>query len=99
KSIVPWLPIYLCRLYDLLKRNESTWGFTIFRTTYTPQSDVVLTEIGAFHETYEDLLQGSRANQVDKAVFDELWAKYEPCIIDDSEQFNGASLRQHPVSF
>ncbi|KAB8078743.1 hypothetical protein BDV29DRAFT_165687 [Aspergillus leporis] len=35
----PWLPSYLDRLYDFLRLQESTWGFTIYRTTYTQQSD------------------------------------------------------------
>ncbi|KAF3389628.1 hypothetical protein F1880_003948 [Penicillium rolfsii] len=48
-----------------------------------------------FYKEYQALLEESRrANEDDIAVFDEIWAKYEPRIIEDAVQFDGASIDQ-----
>ncbi|KAE8396109.1 hypothetical protein BDV23DRAFT_144346 [Aspergillus alliaceus] len=101
----PWLPSHLRGLYDFLRFQESTWGFTIYRTTYTQQSDAAFPQIidlitsyikYKFYREFSDL-QERNPDKVDKTVFDELWACYRPRIIDDT-QFNDASidfLRSH----
>lgn len=48
-----------------------------------------------FYQDHKSLLEKSpSANEVDIAIFDEMWAKYEPRVIEDAAQFNGASIEQ-----
>lgn len=88
RNLYPWLPYHLRALYKWLKLTDPTWGFTIYRTTYAPQSEAAFPAIvdlitayikDGFYKEYQALLEESiRANEDDIAVFDEMWAKYEP---------------------
>jgi hypothetical protein len=104
-----WLPSHLATLYDWLKFTEPSWGFTIYRTTYTPQSNASFPAIvdlitayvkDEFYKEHEDLLENSRLRQGrtvtedDIAVFDKMWAKYEPRVIQDAAQFDTSSIDQ-----
>lgn len=81
---------------------EPPWGFTNYRTSYTPQSDATFPAIidliteyindGVYKE-YQDLLS-RRAHVVDIAPFDKIWAKYEPRVSEDVIRFEGASIDQ-----
>lgn len=99
----PWLPYHLDNLRHWLKSTEPTWGFTIYRTTYSPQSDAASPAIvdlitayvkAGFYKEHQSLLKGPRANEVDRAIFDEMWSKYEPRVFQDATQFKGASIDQ-----
>ncbi|CEJ62485.1 hypothetical protein PMG11_10982 [Penicillium brasilianum] len=99
-----WLPSYLATLYRWLKWTEPTWGFTIYRTTYTPRSEAAFPAIvdlitayvkEDFYKDHKTLLEDSpSANKVDITIFDEMWAKYQPRVIEDAAQFDGASIEQ-----
>ncbi|KAJ5117410.1 hypothetical protein N7448_011042 [Penicillium atrosanguineum] len=107
--LYPWLPLPLGSLHDWLKRVEPTWGFTIYRTIYTPESDAAFTEVvdtitayvkNEFYKTYESLRENPRiGDKADIAVFDELWAAYKPRVMDDATQFNGLSIDQLRIQF
>lgn len=97
----PWLPYHLENLRYWLKSTEPTWGFTIYRTTYTPQSEAAFPAIvdlitayvkDGLYKERKALLEGPRANEVDIAIVDEIWTKYKPRVIEDAAQFNGASI-------
>jgi hypothetical protein len=102
-----WLPDHLATLYDWLKFTEPTWNFTTYRITYTPQSGASFPAIvelitaylkDKFYKEHEYLLGKSRlgrgrtVTEDDIAVFYEMWAKYEPRVIQDPKQFGGASI-------
>ncbi|KAJ5941907.1 hypothetical protein N7516_002075 [Penicillium verrucosum] len=103
-KLCPWLPKHLGSLHDWLKRVEPTWGFTIYRTIYTPEYDVAFANVvdlmtvyikDGFYKQYKSLLENPRtADQADEAIFDELWAAYKPRVIDDATHFNSLSIDQ-----
>ena len=107
--LYPWLPRPVRSLHDWLKRHEPTWGFTIYRTIYTPESEAAFAEVvdtitayikSEFYKTYEGLRQNRRtADKANIAVFDELWAAYKPRVLDDATQFDGLSIDQLRIHF
>jgi hypothetical protein len=109
RGLYTWHPHHLDDLYNWLKSTVLTWGFTIYRTTYTPQSEATFPAIvdlitayvkNEFYKEHQDLLekgrggQGRTVTEDNIAVFDEIWAKYEPRDIQDTAQFDGASIDQ-----
>ncbi|CAG8211342.1 unnamed protein product [Penicillium nalgiovense] len=108
-KLYPWLPKDLGSLHDWLKRVEPTWGFTVYRTIYTPESDAAFADVvdlitaylkDGFYKQYKSLRENPRtADQADEAVFDELWAAYKPRVMDDATQFDGLSIDQLRTQF
>lgn len=96
-------------LHDWVKRHEPTWGFAIYRTIYTPESDAAFAGVvdtitayvkSEFYQTYQYLRQHRRtADKANIAVFDELWAAYKPRVLDDATQFDGLSIDQLRIYF
>ncbi|KAJ5215886.1 MFS transporter asaE [Penicillium cinerascens] len=96
-------------LYDWLKIYEPSWGYTIYRTTYTAQSDAAFPAMvdlitaylkDGFYEQYQSLRENPRtADQANEAVFDELWAAHKPRVMDDAAQVDGASIDQLRARF
>ncbi|OQE46117.1 hypothetical protein PENCOP_c001G02232 [Penicillium coprophilum] len=84
--------------------SEPTWGYTIYRTTYTPQSNAGFPRMvdltanymkDGFYSCYESSRQyNPRANEFKITPWDEIWPNYQPRVIEDSSQFDGASIDQ-----
>ncbi|KAJ5398830.1 hypothetical protein N7465_009319 [Penicillium sp. CMV-2018d] len=99
-----WLPDYIQNIYQWLHYSEPTWGYTIYRTTYTPQSNAAFPRMiylttkymkNAFYKDYETSLRArSRANKFNIAPWDEIWPNYQPRVIEDTSRFDGASIDQ-----
>ncbi|CAP93079.1 Pc16g04090 [Penicillium rubens Wisconsin 54-1255] len=73
-----WLPDYMQNIYQWLYYCEPTWGYTIYRTTYTPQSNAAF----------------PAANEFNITPWDEIWPNYQPRVIEDASRFDGASIDQ-----
>ncbi|KAH7377961.1 hypothetical protein BKA64DRAFT_687615 [Cadophora sp. MPI-SDFR-AT-0126] len=90
-----------------LRQNISslwpTWGYTIYRTAYTPESESawpsLLTKLVAYihyeifeeireHEKYFELTHGPLAPSPNE----EVWATYKPRIMSDKGLYDGASV-------
>ncbi|KAK5800399.1 hypothetical protein VI817_002611 [Penicillium citrinum] len=72
------------------------WGFVIYRTTYTAQSDAAWPQIIELIASYMKALLYHEYNDKKKdgdepTVYDEIWARHQLTIMDD-RQFNGASV-------
>ncbi|OQD71978.1 hypothetical protein PENPOL_c001G06312 [Penicillium polonicum] len=99
-----WLPDYMQNIYQWLHYCEPTWGYTIYRTTYTPQSNAAFPRMvdlttkymkNAFYKDYEtSLRERSRANEFNITPWDEIWPNYQPRVIEDTSRFDGASIDQ-----
>ncbi|KAJ6142760.1 hypothetical protein N7471_002213 [Penicillium samsonianum] len=109
RQLYPWLPDHFRHLYQWLNSTEPTWGYTIYRTTYTPQShasfprmvDLTTAYIKkGYYDTYESCLRYEpNAAEFERTPFDEMWAKYKPRVIEDASQFDGASIDQVRAHF
>ncbi|KAJ5196518.1 hypothetical protein N7449_006997 [Penicillium cf. viridicatum] len=98
----PWLPSHFQNIYEWLHHTEPTWGYTIYRTTYTPQSHAAFPRVvdlttkymkDKFYEDYESYFRFSPdANEFKRAPFDEMWAHHKPRVIEDASQFDGTSI-------
>ncbi|KAJ5852599.1 uncharacterized protein N7529_011984 [Penicillium soppii] len=99
-----WLPGSIRNIYEWLHYSEPTWGYTIYRTTYTPQSNAAFPRMvdlttnymkDGFYNYYESSRQyNSRANEFNITPWDEIWPNYQPRVIEDASQFDGASIDQ-----
>lgn len=99
-----WLPGSIQDVYSWLHYREPTWGYTIYRTTYTPQSNAAFPRMvdlttkhmknGFYWEYEESLRWRSNANEFIKTPWDEIWPNYQPRVIQDASQFDGASIDQ-----
>ncbi|KAJ5397682.1 hypothetical protein N7509_005795 [Penicillium cosmopolitanum] len=99
-----WLPGSIRNIYEWLHYSEPTWGYTIYRTTYTPQSTAAFPRMvdlttkymkDGFYNYYESSRQyNSRANEFNITPWDEIWPNYQPRVIEDASQFDGASIDQ-----
>ncbi|OQD69179.1 hypothetical protein PENPOL_c002G05901 [Penicillium polonicum] len=92
--------------------NGGRWaGYTIYRTTYTPQSNAAFPRMvdlttkymkdgfkymkDGFYNYYESSRQyNSRANEFNITPWDKIWPNYQPRVIEDASQFDGASIDQ-----
>ncbi|KAL4875748.1 hypothetical protein BJY04DRAFT_152937 [Aspergillus karnatakaensis] len=79
---------------------EMTWGFVIYRTTYTPQSNLRFPQlINIFNSNIKTAFFEKPAFEPDnyldhfRADNERLWARYRPVIMDDPK-FNGLSLAE-----
>jgi hypothetical protein len=99
-----WLPGSIRDIYEWLHYDEPTWGYTIYRTTYTPQSNAAFPRMvdlttkymkDGFYNYYESSRQfNPRANEFNITPWDEIWPNYQPRVIEDASQFDGASIDQ-----
>ncbi|KAJ5333203.1 hypothetical protein MYU51_014821 [Penicillium brevicompactum] len=99
-----WLPDSIQDVYEWLHYCEPTWGYTIYRTTYTPQSNAAFPRMvdlttkhmkNGFYWEYESSLSWRpRAKEFIKTPWDEIWPNYQPRVIQDASQFDGASIDQ-----
>ncbi|OQE29169.1 hypothetical protein PENFLA_c004G04714 [Penicillium flavigenum] len=90
RQLYPWLPGHFRDLYHWLNFTEPTWGYTIYRTTYTPRS----------HAAFPRIIDvTTAANEFNRTPFDEMWAKYKPRVVEDTSQFDGASIDQVRTHF
>ncbi|KGO38176.1 hypothetical protein PEX1_073280 [Penicillium expansum] len=109
RQLYTWLPHHFSDLHHWLNHTEPTWGYTIYRTTYTPQSHTAFPRIvdlttayikNGFYQQYESGLRyNPRAAEFNKTPFDEMWAKYKPRVVEDASQFDGASIDQVRTHF
>ncbi|KAJ5966824.1 Aldo/keto reductase [Penicillium viridicatum] len=99
-----WLPGSIRNIYEWLHYSEPTWGYTIYRTTSTPQSNAAFLCMvdlttkymkDGFYNYYESSRQyNSRANEFNITPWDKIWPNYQPRVIEDASQFDGASIDQ-----
>ncbi|CAG8905442.1 unnamed protein product [Penicillium egyptiacum] len=109
RQLYPWLPGHFRDLYHWLNSTEPTWGYTIYLTTYTPQSHAAFPRMvdlttayikNGFYGQYESRLRyDPRADEFNRTPFDEIWAKYKPRVVEDASQFDGASIDQVRAHF
>ena len=96
---VNWLPWPTQRLHTAVRSN-ATWGYVIYRTTYTPQSDTTFSQIVDLlnshikHELFSEYAatQKNKLATAEPTPYHEIWAQHHPVIMDDPAQFNGASI-------
>ncbi|KAJ5124769.1 uncharacterized protein N7515_008594 [Penicillium bovifimosum] len=99
-----WLPEHMRSIYDWLHYSEPTWGYTIYRTTYTPQSNAAFPRMvdlttkymkNEFYNSYRNSLgEYFRANEFIITPWNEIWPNYQPRVIEDASRFDGASIDQ-----
>ena len=82
--------------------KTQNWGYAIYRTVYTPESDIlfprVLEKLGAFikREIESDLQDDPL---FDPAPNHEVWSRYKSTIIDSRDELNGISLDDVRLQF
>ncbi|KXG47469.1 uncharacterized protein PGRI_013390 [Penicillium griseofulvum] len=94
-----WLPWRTQRLHAAV-RNKATWGYVIYRTTYTPESDTAFPQIINLLNTYikQELYSEyastpkSQLHNAEPTPYHEIWAQHLPVIMTDQTQFNEASI-------
>ncbi|CAM1508156.1 Fc.00g050040.m01.CDS01 [Cosmosporella sp. VM-42] len=85
-------------------RRPYTWGFTIYRTVYTPESDVAFPKVlGRLREyieriVYADIKMWRKKHPcedpLDPIPNDELMKRYQNDIIEDPATLDGASIEE-----
>lgn len=93
-----WLPWPTRRLHTAVQ-SQTTWGYVIYRTIYTPESDVTFPRVVDLlnsyikHGLYSECTssQSNTSRQTNPAPYHEIWARHDPIIMNDASQFNGAS--------
>ncbi|KAJ5692480.1 hypothetical protein N7462_001903 [Penicillium macrosclerotiorum] len=81
-------------------RDGATWGYVIYRTTYTSQSDgafpqfLDLLNSSIKHELFSPCAtaQGDIRHAPDATTCNEIWAQYQPIVMAHQAQFNRASV-------
>ncbi|PLB55402.1 hypothetical protein P170DRAFT_432945 [Aspergillus steynii IBT 23096] len=78
-----------------LIRREATWGYVVYRTTYTPESNTQFPKVLEMLETwikreiYKDL---NDLENADPAPNNEIWARHRFTVIEDENALNGATI-------
>jgi hypothetical protein len=80
--------------------SSGHWGYLIYRTVYTPESDEKWDAVVAKIDTYVkgDLYRAADPNEERKAVSNSILARYRNTILQDPDAFDHASpdtLREH----
>lgn len=96
---VNWLPWPTQRLHAALE-SEATWGYMIYRTTYTSQSDTAFPRfIDLLNTCIKDqlfseyaLAQKNKSERAEPTPYLEIWARHRPIIMTDPAQFDEASI-------
>ncbi|KAJ5335529.1 hypothetical protein N7452_007932 [Penicillium brevicompactum] len=104
-----WLPC-LTQRHVGSKGEKATWGCVIYRTTYTPQSDVAFPQLVDILNSYMN--EGSIAEYgpseknklfgAEATSYHECSPQYPPALMDDRMRFDGASMdsiRAHCLSW
>ncbi|KAH8591772.1 hypothetical protein B0O99DRAFT_631624 [Bisporella sp. PMI_857] len=90
--------------WKLRKLHDPTWGYTIFRTVYTPASDtqfpLCLRKLDSWikHEIYEEFNRPSRwpRNATDPVLRiesnDEMYSRYKNEVVENRERLDGADV-------
>ncbi|KAJ5356287.1 hypothetical protein N7517_010896 [Penicillium concentricum] len=94
-----WLPWRTQRLHAAV-RSKATWGYVIYRTTYTPQSDTAFSQIVDLLNSYikqelfseYDSTPKSKLHSAEPTPYHEIWAQHRPVIMADPVQFDEASI-------
>ncbi|OQE44344.1 hypothetical protein PENCOP_c002G07859 [Penicillium coprophilum] len=94
-----WLPWRTQRLHAAV-RSKTTWGYVIYRTTYTPQSDTAFSQIIDLLNSYikDELFSEyastpkSKLHCAEPTPYQEIWAQHLPIIMADPAQFDEASI-------
>lgn len=85
----------LTGLATKVERTKSTWGCTIYRTTYSPLSEahfdkiIRLTTSLIKHNIYED---HDHTNEEERKAYVSLSEFYQPIIMNDKAQFDGMTV-------
>ncbi|KAL4897515.1 hypothetical protein BDV59DRAFT_197807 [Aspergillus ambiguus] len=66
---------------------EQHWGYTIYRTTFSPQAEAAFPTILPFLDAC--IKKSSFRNP---ALYQGIWAKYQSTVIEDAARFAGASM-------
>ncbi|CAG8011402.1 unnamed protein product [Penicillium nalgiovense] len=87
-------------------RNGSTWGYVIYRTTYTPHSNAAFLRIidllnsymkqGLYSECVSS--ENSTSTDTDLTSYHEIWAQHRP-IVMNHPRFDGASIDSIRANF
>ena len=93
-----WLPWATQRLHIAVK-SKATWGYVIYRTTYTPQSDIAfLKMIESLNGHIKKELFSEAASKKDHKLHstkptpcEEIWSHHLPIIMENRLQFENAS--------
>ncbi|KAJ5166921.1 uncharacterized protein N7482_005702 [Penicillium canariense] len=93
-----WLPWPTRRLHTAVQ-SETTWGYVIYRTTYTPESDTAFPRVVDLldsyikHGLYSECTssQNNTSRHTDPTPYHEIWARHNSVIMNDRAKFNGAS--------
>ncbi|KAF3388503.1 hypothetical protein F1880_003869 [Penicillium rolfsii] len=83
-------------LFHHLKTHLS-WGYVIYRTTYTPESEPHFSAVIKYLEACikEEFFEESAkyaSNGGDPAIYEGIWAQHSSTVIEDAAQFNRASI-------
>ncbi|CDM28316.1 unnamed protein product [Penicillium roqueforti FM164] len=85
-------------LYHKLKVHPN-WGYVIYRTTYSPESDAHFSTAVKYVEAFvkksffrECASKNESSPSVDPAIYEEIQAKYSSTVIEDAALFDGASI-------
>lgn len=92
-----WLPWPTQRLHAAVK-CEATWGYVIYRTTYTSQSNTAFPQIVDLLNSYikdelfsEYTLAKKGSTGTEPTPYHEIWSHHLPVIMADPAHFDGAS--------
>ncbi|CAG7984117.1 unnamed protein product [Penicillium salamii] len=94
-----WLPWSTQRLHTAV-RSEAKWGYVIYRTTYTPKSDIFFPKIikllndNIKHELFAEcgLTKKHRAQNAKHTACNEIWTHHLPILMENQTQFDNASI-------
>ncbi|KAJ5160351.1 uncharacterized protein N7482_007355 [Penicillium canariense] len=97
-------PASTWELYQNLKVHP-TWGYVIYRTTYSPPSDAHFSTIVKYLDAClkaeffrECAREVEYQPSVDPAIYNVIWSKHSSTIMEDKAHFDGAStdsIRAH----
>jgi hypothetical protein len=93
-------PDLIYELYQKLKLHPN-WGNVTYRTTYSPESDAHFSTAVKYVEAClkkpcfeecasENDYEGLRG--VDSMIYDGIWAQHRSTVMENSSQFDGASI-------
>lgn len=106
---VSWLPWPTQRLHAAM-RSKATWGYVIYRTTYTLQFNTAFSQIVDIlnshikHELFSEYasIPKNKLFDAEPTPYHEIWSHHLPVIMSDPTRFDGASIdsiRAHFLSW
>jgi hypothetical protein len=91
-------PAATWELYHKLKVHPN-WGYVIYRTTYSPQSNghfstaVKYVEASVKKSFFGECASKNESSPgVDPAIYEEIWTKHSSTVMEDATLFDGASI-------